>query len=104
MDHLQVRTQAGVYLYHTFKFPFFIMSCFGDSVAIEDKAEEIQRNIERKFSSIGKGKYARILRMARKPTRDEYIKVLLITAIGLLIIGGVGFIIYLLMDVYFKLP
>ncbi|WP_048054162.1 protein translocase SEC61 complex subunit gamma [Thermoplasma volcanium] len=73
-------------------------------MAIEDKAEEIQRNIERKFSSIGKGKYARILRMARKPTRDEYIKVLLITAIGLLIIGGVGFIIYLLMDVYFKLP
>ncbi|WP_297027825.1 protein translocase SEC61 complex subunit gamma [Thermoplasma sp.] len=73
-------------------------------MSIEDKAEEIQQNLERRFSSIGKGKYARILRMARKPTRDEYIKVLVITAVGLLIIGGVGFIIYLLMDVYFKIP
>ncbi|WP_241761836.1 SecE/sec61-gamma family protein translocase subunit [Thermoplasma acidophilum] len=57
-------------------------------MSIEDKAEEIQQNLERRFSSIGKGKYARILRMARKPTRDEYIKVLVITAVGLLIIGG----------------
>ncbi len=73
-------------------------------MAIDDKAEEIQQNIERKFSGIGKGKYARILRMARKPNRDEYIKVLLITAVGLLIIGGIGFIIYLIMDVYAKLP
>ncbi|PYB67607.1 MULTISPECIES: protein translocase SEC61 complex subunit gamma [unclassified Thermoplasma] len=73
-------------------------------MSIEDKAEEIQQGIERRFSSIGKGKYARILRMARKPTRDEYIKVLIITAVGLLIIGGVGFIIYLIMDVYFKIP
>ncbi|KAA8921913.1 MAG: protein translocase SEC61 complex subunit gamma [Thermoplasma sp.] len=104
MDHLQVRTLAGICPDHTFKFPFFIMFCFGDSVSIEDKAEEIQQNLERRFSSIGKGKYARILRMARKPTRDEYIKVLVITAVGLLIIGGVGFIIYLLMDVYFKIP
>ncbi len=73
-------------------------------MAIDDKAEEIQQSIERKFSGIGKGKYARILRMARKPNRDEYIKVLLITAVGLLIIGGIGFIIYLIMDVYAKLP
>ncbi|MGC8609477.1 MAG: protein translocase SEC61 complex subunit gamma [Thermoplasmata archaeon] len=69
-------------------------------MTVNDKAEDIQRSIERKFSGVGKGKYARILRMARKPNREEYLKVLLITAVGLLIIGGVGFIIYLIMDVY----
>ncbi len=71
---------------------------------IVEKSEEIQRRIEEKFSRIGRGKYSRILKMARKPTRDEYAKVVTITGIGIILIGGVGFLIYLILSVYFKIP
>ena len=64
---------------------------------IVDKSWDIQRKIEEKAKRIGKGKYGRILRMARRPTTDEYIRVLQITSIGLILIGGVGFLIYLIM-------
>jgi protein transport protein SEC61 subunit gamma-like protein len=64
---------------------------------IVDKSWDIQRKIEEKAKRIGKGKYGRILRMARRPTTDEYIRVLQITGIGILAIGGVGFLIYLIM-------
>ncbi|MCL5667939.1 MAG: protein translocase SEC61 complex subunit gamma [Candidatus Thermoplasmatota archaeon] len=73
-------------------------------MSVEDKAVEVQERIERKFSGIGKGKYARIIRMAKKPDRDEYLKVLLITGFGIVLLGLVGFIIYLVMGVYFKVP
>ncbi len=71
---------------------------------IVEKSEEIQRKIEERFSRIGRGKYSRILKMARKPTRDEYAKVITITGIGIILIGGIGFLIYLILSVYFKIP
>lgn len=64
---------------------------------IVDKSWDIQRKIEERAKRIGKGKYGRILRMARRPTTDEYIRTLQITGIGLILIGGVGFLIYLIM-------
>ncbi|MCK4367751.1 MAG: protein translocase SEC61 complex subunit gamma [Thermoplasmata archaeon] len=64
---------------------------------IVDKSWDIQRKIEEKAKRIGRGKYGRILRMARKPTTDEYIKVLQITGLGILLIGAVGFLIFLIM-------
>jgi protein transport protein SEC61 subunit gamma-like protein len=64
---------------------------------IVDKSWDIQRKIEEKAKRIGKGKYGRILRMARKPTTDEYIRVLQITGLGILLIGAVGFLIFLIM-------
>ena len=73
-------------------------------MGIVDKSNEIQRNIEKRFSRIGKGKYSRILKMARKPTRDEYTKVITITGLGIILIGGVGFAIYLILSVYLKIP
>jgi protein transport protein SEC61 subunit gamma-like protein len=73
-------------------------------MSVEDKAVEIQDRIERKFGGIGKGKYARIVRMAKKPDRDEYLKILLITGFGIVLLGLVGFLIYLLMGVYIKIP
>ena len=73
-------------------------------MTLDDKMFEIQDRIERKMGGIGHGKYARILKMARKPTRDEYTKVLLITGIGIVFLGLVGFFIYLMMGVYFKIP
>lgn len=64
-----------------------------------DKAWEIQKRIEDRFHNIGKGRYGRILKMARKPTEDEYYKTLKITLAGMLIIGGIGFIIYIIKQV-----
>ena len=73
-------------------------------MAVEDKLVEVQERIERKVGGIGKGKYARIVKMARKPTKDEYIKVLLITGFGITLLGLLGFVIYLIMGVYIKVP
>ncbi|MCJ2511735.1 MAG: protein translocase SEC61 complex subunit gamma [Thermoplasmata archaeon] len=64
---------------------------------IVDKSWDIQRKIEEKAKRIGRGKYGRILRMARKPTTDEYIRVLQITGLGIILIGAVGFLIFLIM-------
>lgn len=73
-------------------------------MSFDDKATEIQDKIERRFSNLGKGKYSRLLRMAKKPDRDEYIKVLLITGAGIVLLGLLGFFIYLMMGYYFKIP
>ncbi len=73
-------------------------------MSFDEKALEIQDKVERRFSGIGKGKYARLLRMAKKPDRDEYLKVLLITGAGIILLGLLGFFIYLMMGYYFKIP
>ena len=63
---------------------------------IVDKSWEIQKGIEERVKMLGKGKYGRVLKMARKPTNDEYAKTVMITGIGLVLIGGLGFAIYLI--------
>ncbi len=73
-------------------------------MTVDDKLLDVQNKIERKIGGIGKGKYSRILRMAKKPTRDEYIKVVLITGVGIVLLGLVGFFIYLIMGVYVPVP
>jgi len=60
------------------------------------KAWEVQTNIEKKFKRIGKGKYGRVFKMARHPEPDEYIRTAEISAIGIFIIGFIGFVIMLL--------
>jgi protein transport protein SEC61 subunit gamma-like protein len=51
---------------------------------------------EEKIKHFGKGKYGRVLKMAKKPDAEEYKRTLQITSMGILLIGGVGFIIYLM--------
>lgn len=63
---------------------------------IVNRSLELQRRIENRVKHFGKGEYGRVLKMARKPTNDEYVKVLQITSIGLALIGGLGFLIYLM--------
>lgn len=60
-----------------------------------EKAWVVQRKIEGRQQRIGKGKYGRILKMARKPTNEEYEKTAKITGLGILLIGALGFICYL---------
>ncbi|KYK29365.1 MAG: preprotein translocase [Candidatus Proteinoplasmatales archaeon SG8-5] len=69
-------------------------------VDIVEQSWDIQRRIEGRVKNLGKGKYGRVLKMARKPEMDEYVKVLQITSIGLFLIGGLGFLIYLLWTTY----
>lgn len=64
---------------------------------IMEKGWEVQRRIEERLKRVGKGKYGRILKMARKPTPDEYSKVLIITGLGLVAVGALGFVIYFIM-------
>jgi protein transport protein SEC61 subunit gamma-like protein len=65
---------------------------------IVEKSQDAQKVIESRFKQIGKGKYGRVIKMARKPTRDEYMKTLKITGVGLALIGALGFLIYWLWD------
>ena len=56
----------------------------------------VQQKVEEKLKRIGKGRYGRVLKMARKPDKDEFTKVVQITGIGIILIGALGFLIYLL--------
>lgn len=73
-------------------------------MGIVEKSEEVQKSIEHWISGFGKGKYSRILKMSRKPTRDEYGKVLAITGLGILFIGGVGFALYYIFQIWLHIP
>ncbi len=53
-----------------------------------------QRWVEGKIKGAGKGKYGRVLKMAKKPDADDYKRSLQITSIGAIAIGGLGFFIY----------
>ncbi len=57
-----------------------------------------QRKVEKKINSIGRGRYARVLRMARKPEPAEFKQTSSIVLVGIAVIGGIGFLIFLLMD------
>ncbi len=61
---------------------------------IVDKSWEVQDKIEERTKYLGKGKYGRVLKMARKPDSDEYTKILQITGIGIVLLGGLGFAIF----------
>ena len=66
-------------------------------VEMIEKGWEVQRRIEERLKRMGKGKYGRILKMARKPTPDEFSKVVIITGLGLVAVGALGFAIYFVM-------
>jgi protein transport protein SEC61 subunit gamma-like protein len=55
------------------------------------KAEQIQKSLESKMGGFGRGKYGRILQMAHTPDKEEYLKTSKISALGILILGAVGF-------------
>ena len=71
-----------------------------DTMAEEESmAYELQDEFESKARDFGKGKYGRILKMARTPSREEYVKTLYITGLGIIIIGAAGFVIWWLMTI-----
>lgn len=67
-----------------------------DQKNIIDKAWDLQHDLESRQKKFGKGKYGRVLKMARNPTSEEYAKTAKITGLGMLLVGAIGFVIYLL--------
>ena len=67
-----------------------------DNRSFIEKARDLQDRLESKRGRIGKGKYGRVLKMARKPTTEEYVKTSKITFAGILLVGGLGFAIFLM--------
>ena len=70
----------------------------GEQRTFEDKVQAAQDRIEASFRRLGRGSWARILRMARKPTKQEFKQTSIICGIGLFILGFIGFIILVVMD------
>ncbi|MCJ7698490.1 MAG: protein translocase SEC61 complex subunit gamma [Thermoplasmata archaeon] len=63
-----------------------------------DKAWAVQHKIEERQQRIGKGKYGRVLKMTLKPTNEEYEKTAKITGLGMMLIGALGFVIYIVRE------
>jgi protein transport protein SEC61 subunit gamma and related proteins len=64
-------------------------------MAFLDRARRVQDQFDGRLKNLGHGKYGRILRMARRPTSEEYVKVLQVTWLGAILIGLTGFAIYI---------
>ena len=47
-----------------------------------EKVWQTQHKLEERFKRIGRGQYGRVLRLARKPTTDEFVKSSWVVGIG----------------------
>jgi len=43
-------------------------------------------------------KYLRVLKLARTPTREEFTKIATVAAAGILVVGMIGFVIFVIFD------
>ena len=69
--------------------------------SFEDKVQDRQDWIESQFRRISRGSWARIIRMARKPTPQEFKQTCIICGIGMFVLGGIGFAMLVLMTISF---
>jgi protein transport protein SEC61 subunit gamma-like protein len=63
-----------------------------------DRAWDAQDKLSKRWEGLGKGRIARVLRMARKPEPEEFRQSALIVLVGIAIIGAMGFFTYLFMS------
>jgi len=57
-----------------------------------------QDEIEGRVRSLQTGSYARILKMARKPSKQEFRQTVIVCGIGMFVLGAIGFLMLWLMD------
>ena len=69
-----------------------------ESRSFEDVVQDRQDWIEAQFRKISRGSWARIIRMARKPTPQEFKQTSIACGIGLFVLGAIGFILLVVMD------
>ena len=65
---------------------------------IEGTVQSWQDEIEGRVRSLQTGSYARILKMARKPSKQEFRQTVIVCGIGMFILGAIGFVMLWLMD------
>ncbi len=69
-----------------------------DIGAIEQTAQRLQDDIEERLRRVQTGSMARILKMARKPSKQEFRQTVIVCGIGMFILGAIGFGMLWLMD------
>ena len=69
--------------------------------SFEERVQDRQDWIESQFRRISRGSWARIIRMARQPTPQEFKQTSIICDIGLFVLGAIGFAMLVLMDNFF---
>lgn len=67
------------------------------SEGLVGRAWELQHRLESRTKNLGKGKYGRVLKMARKPDQEEFNQVAKVTTVGMIVIGALGFTIYFIL-------
>jgi protein transport protein SEC61 subunit gamma-like protein len=64
---------------------------------LEGLAQSWQDEIEGRVKGLQTGSYARILKMAKKPSKQEFRQTIIVCGIGMLVLGAIGFVILALM-------
>ena len=65
---------------------------------VEDTVQGWQDGIEGRVKGLQTGSYARILKMARKPSKQEFRQTVIVCGIGMLVLGLIGFVMLWGMD------
>lgn len=66
--------------------------------AFEDRVQGWQDSLESNIRGLGKGSWARIIKMARKPSSLEFKQTCIVCGIGMFVLGFIGFVMLVLMD------
>ena len=64
----------------------------------EETVQGWQDGIEGRIKGLQTGSYARILKMARKPSKQEFRQTVIVCGIGMLVLGLIGFVMLWGMD------
>ena len=65
---------------------------------VEERVQGWQDEIESRVRGLQTGSYARILKMARKPSKQEFRQTVIVCGIGMFVLGAIGFVMLWLMD------
>ncbi|MED5159134.1 MAG: protein translocase SEC61 complex subunit gamma [Candidatus Thermoplasmatota archaeon] len=65
---------------------------------VEETVQGWQDEIESRVRGLQTGSYARILKMARKPSKQEFRQTVIVCGIGMFVLGAIGFVMLWLMD------
>ena len=65
---------------------------------LEDTVQGWQDGIEGRIKGLQTGSFARILKMARKPSKQEFRQTVIVCGIGMLVLGLIGFVMLWGMD------
>ena len=65
---------------------------------VEDTVQGWQDGIEGRIKGLQTGSYGRILKMARKPSKQEFRQTVIVCGIGMLVLGLIGFVMLWGMD------